>query len=81
MSNIAEGFERGGRREFHHFVSIAKGSCAEVRSLFYVALDEGYLSADAFTLLMGTAEEAGRVIGGLRASLADHSATESSPRS
>lgn len=38
MSNLAEGFDRGGRAEFHQFVVIAKGSCAEVRSQFYVAM-------------------------------------------
>ena len=69
MSNIAERFERGGRGEFHQFLSIAKGSAAEVRSQLYVALDVGYLKKSDFQKIMKKAEEVGRIIGGLRASV------------
>jgi four helix bundle protein len=46
MSNIAEGFERGGDKEFFQFLAQAKGSCGEVRSRLYAALDQGYLNAE-----------------------------------
>ena len=67
MSNIAEGFERGRPTEFHQFLSIAKGSCAELRSQLYVAVDAGYLKQDDFDALLDTAVEVARIIGGLRA--------------
>ena len=70
MANIAEGFERNRPGEFHQFLSIAKGSCAEVRSHLYAAHDAGYLAQDRFTELLTQAEEVGRIIGGLRVSVA-----------
>jgi four helix bundle protein len=51
MSNLAEGFERGGLGEFHQFLSTAKASCAELRSQLYVALDVGYIGAREFEQL------------------------------
>lgn len=47
MSNIAEGFERGGNQEFTQYLYIAKGSCGEVRSQLYVALDQSYATQKA----------------------------------
>jgi four helix bundle protein len=46
MSNIAEGYERGGNQEFIQFLAIAKGSGGEVRCQLYVALDQGYVKRD-----------------------------------
>ena len=69
MSNLAEGFERGRLTEFHQYISVAKASCAEVRSQLYVAWDAGYLGKEEFTQLMLQSREVGRVIGGLRRSV------------
>lgn len=72
MSNIAEGFDRGGRGEFHQFLTTAKGSCAERRSQLYVACDVGYLGQTEFPQLLAQAEEVGRIIGGLRSAVQKH---------
>jgi len=64
LSNIAEGFERGGDKEFLQFLAVAKGSCGEVRAQLYVALDQGYFSADVFERLSKKATEVSRLISG-----------------
>ena len=48
MNNIAEGYERGSNKDFVRFLFIARGSVGEVRSLLYVASDQGYISENEF---------------------------------
>ena len=69
MSNIAEGFDRASRAEFHQYLVIAKGSCAEVRSQLYVANDVGYISNQEFDILKNLTEEVSQIIGGLRSAV------------
>lgn len=69
MSNIAEGFERGSGREFRRFLLIAKGSCGELRSQLYLALEVGLIDEAAFAPLREQAIEVSRLIHALRNSI------------
>jgi four helix bundle protein len=68
-SNIAEGFERWTLPEFRRFLSIAKGSCGELRTQVYLAADLGYLDPQQADSLMRTAQSVVELIGKLRSSI------------
>lgn len=69
MGNVAEGFDRGGDKEFIQFLSISKGSCGEVKSHLYVALDQQYVNSTQFDRLYKSADEVGRLLAGFMAYL------------
>lgn len=60
MANIAEGFGRGRNTEFTHYLKIAKGSCTELQSHLYVALDAELIDEATFRHLMERADKTGR---------------------
>jgi len=65
MSNIAEGFERGGSAEFGQFLAIAKGSAGEVEAQLFVALDQGYISQEQFNSIKALVASTKKLIAGL----------------
>jgi four helix bundle protein len=68
-SNIAEGFERWSLREFHKFLTYAKGSCGELKTQLYIAGDIGYLDGDVLEPLLQSAQSVSEIVGRLRSSV------------
>ena len=71
-SNIAEGFERATRAEFHRFLCIAKASCGELRTRLLLAARVGYLEKTVVQQALERATEVSRIIGRLRKTVAAH---------
>ncbi len=65
-SNLAEGHGRGTRREFHQFISQARGSLVEVETQLEIARDLGYIDAQSAATLLAQASEVGRLVNGLK---------------
>jgi four helix bundle protein len=68
-SALAEGHARASTREFSHYVSIARGSLAEVETQLLISQNLGFLSADRVDVLMSLCDEQSRVLRGLKKSL------------
>ena len=64
MNNIAEGYERGGNKEFRNFLYIAKGSSAEVRSMLDLSLDLKYINEPEFKKAYNLAVEISKILSG-----------------
>ena len=65
MDNIAEGYERQTNKEFVYFLFVSKGSCGEVRSQAYRALDYKYISQQEFENIYVRALEISKILHGL----------------
>ncbi len=64
MNNIAEGFERKGNKEFKQFLFIAKGSCAEIRSMLHLALELKYINNNQYNKLNALSTEVSKLLSG-----------------
>ena len=73
-SNIAEGQARFSQKEFHHFLSLARGSLAEIETQLLIAKELKYLSPIKVDSLLTVADEVGKVLNGLLASIKSRAA-------
>ncbi len=74
-SNIAEGAERNARAEFQHFIGIAKGSAAELRTQLYLSMDLGFITNELGAPLIAETKLLGAQLESLRRSLSRHAPT------
>jgi len=77
MNNIAEGFCRNGDKEFHQFLNIAKASCGELKSMYYLAEDVNYIVSKIAAERRKTATQTMNGIGKLMSYLRSSKTTRS----
>ena len=64
-SNIAEGQSRNSSKEFIHFLSISRGSIAELQTQLILCVRLGYVEDDIVTGLLSRLKDNDKMIGGL----------------
>lgn len=68
-ANIAEGNARGSKKDYAHFISIARGSAAELETLLMLAAETNLAAPARVKEIIKMVEEVGRMLNGLRRSL------------
>jgi four helix bundle protein len=64
-ANIAEGYERGSRKEYAQFLMIAKGSAGELRCLLRIAERLQFIDSSSADKLIADITEVSRMLRGL----------------
>jgi len=76
MSNIAEGFSRRSNKEFIQFLYISKSSASEIQSIFYVALEQGYIDKETFNKIYSQADKVSQIDSGFIKYLSKQNTTQ-----
>lgn len=68
-SNIAEGAGRGTKKDFSHFLDVAKGSSFELETQLVISKELGFIDNNIYVLILSELEEIQKMITGLQKSL------------